>query len=185
MRFTMFCSINHYVCFDCRLCFKGNTTCPNCHKELVNMGRFFRAPRREAIKAWKNLSERNPRDSWRKKDYGVKIKNNYFKVLEKHENKQKKNAQFKSWAMQVRQACKNINYEYANITRKDLDFLYRTKLAPEKVADFCSKYNHLYLIGKKYYLKTRHSAEYYRALLEYNPPCDEFGQIKMFSQCKL
>jgi hypothetical protein len=55
----------HFACFACRKAFKqpGSTNwdsnvperpfpCPDCKKPMVRLGRYFKAPRRLAVKAW-------------------------------------------------------------------------------------------------------------------------------------
>ena len=58
----------HFACFECRKSFKqqGSSNwdsevpirpfeCPNCKKPMVRLGRYFKAPRQRAIKAWRDV----------------------------------------------------------------------------------------------------------------------------------
>jgi len=50
------------ACFKCRIAFhdanlKKERPCPECGKEMVNVGHHFRAPRRANIRRWKALEK--------------------------------------------------------------------------------------------------------------------------------
>jgi hypothetical protein len=49
----------HFACLDCRLTFKEydfiKKICPNCGKDMVDMGFDFQAPRKESVQQWKKL----------------------------------------------------------------------------------------------------------------------------------
>jgi hypothetical protein len=62
---------SHHVCFDCRKAFKKPAStqngwvvraghvypCPNCKKPMAQLGKNFRAPRQENIRAWHLLEK--------------------------------------------------------------------------------------------------------------------------------
>lgn len=53
-----------HVCFDCRLSFKQSRynapkpKCPECAKELINIGYKLKIPKKSQIKKWQELRER-------------------------------------------------------------------------------------------------------------------------------
>ena len=51
-----------HACFSCRVSFKldadrSSKKCPNCKGELYNMGRAFKAPKRNNIEQWKKVEK--------------------------------------------------------------------------------------------------------------------------------
>lgn len=61
----------HFACFGCRKTFKqfGSSNwdsnvperaflCPECKAPMARLGRYFKAPRQRAIKAWRIVEER-------------------------------------------------------------------------------------------------------------------------------
>jgi len=58
----------HFACFPCRKFFKqqGSSNwdtaiperpfpCPNCKQQMVRLGKYFKAPRQRAVRAWKEV----------------------------------------------------------------------------------------------------------------------------------
>lgn len=47
----------HYVCFACRIHFKGTYKCPGCKKQMQCVGINFKTPKKRDTKEWKRLEE--------------------------------------------------------------------------------------------------------------------------------
>jgi len=60
----------HFACFACRKAFKqrGSSNwdsnvperpfpCPECKAPMIRLGRYFKAPRRQAVRAWREVEQ--------------------------------------------------------------------------------------------------------------------------------
>ena len=51
-------AFTHWVCFDCRKSFAKESSetprkCPECTKQMIDMGAYFEPPRKLSVKRWK------------------------------------------------------------------------------------------------------------------------------------